>query len=136
MKIVGLSKVASVLAIIGLVSTSAMADWDFDVHGQITAVNDAQKTVTIGGATGELTIKVLPHTEIKGDDCGAFGQDIYGTFKDLTVGKFIQIEALPAGGYNAYNTTNAGAVDPKTGLPANMELVAKEIEWKCRPSAY
>lgn len=136
MKILGLGKVLSVVALAGVLSSSAMADWDFDVQGQITAVNQAQKTVTIGGPTGTLTVKVLPYTEIKGDDCGPFGQDTFGTFNDLTVGKFIKIEALPSGGYNAYNTTNAGAVDPKTGLPANMELVAKEIEWNCYPRAY
>lgn len=69
-----------------------MADYDFDVQGQISAVDDANKTVTITGPSGSLTIKVLPYTEIKGDDCGAFGQDIYGSFKDLTVGKFVKLK--------------------------------------------
>ena len=78
----------------------------------------------------------MPYTEIKGDDCGAFGQDVYGTFKDLTVGKFVEVDAIPYGGYNAYADSNAGAINPQTGLPQNMQLTAKEIEWKCYPKAY
>ncbi len=116
-------------------SVSAFA-YDFDVSGQIASVDDKNKTITIQGATGALTIKVLPYTEIKGDDCGSFGQDIYGTFKDLTPGKFVEIEAIPYGGYNAYNDSNANAINPQTGLPKDMQLTAKEIEWKCRPKAY
>ncbi|MDE5926479.1 MAG: hypothetical protein K2G68_07200, partial [Helicobacter sp.] len=94
------------------------------------------KTINLSGPGGQLVIKVLPYTEIKGDDCGAFGQDVYGTFKDLTVGKFVEVEAIPYGGYNAYADSNAGAIDPRTGLPQSMQLTAKEIEWKCYPKAY
>ncbi|WP_258864848.1 hypothetical protein [Helicobacter sp. MIT 14-3879] len=119
-----------------LVSTIAMADFDFDVQGQISAVDNEIKTITLSGPGGDLVIKVLPYTEIKGDDCGVFGQDIYGSFSDLTVGKFIEVEAIPYGGYNAYNSSNANAINPRTGLPNDMQLTAKEIEWKCRPKAY
>ncbi|WP_299545930.1 DUF5666 domain-containing protein [uncultured Helicobacter sp.] len=124
------------LATVAILATSAMADYDFDVQGQISAVDDTNKTVTITGPSGSLTIKVLPYTEIKGDDCGAFGQDVYGSFKDLTVGKFVKIEAVPYGGYNAYNPNNSQAINPATGLPKDMQLTAKEIEWKCYPRAY
>ena len=129
-------KLFGTLAIAAILSTSAMADYDFDVAGQIAAVDNANKTITLAGPGGQLVIKVLPYTEIKGDDCGMFGQDVYGSFKDLTVGKFVKVEAIPYGGYNAYADSNANAINPQTGLPQNMQLTAKEIEWKCYPKAY
>lgn len=129
-------KLFGALVSAAILSTSAMAGYDFDVHGQISAVDNKNKTITLSGPGGQLVIKVLPYTEIKGDDCGAFGQDIYGSFKDLTVGKFVEVEAIPYGGYNAYAESNAQAVNPQTGLPQNMQLTAKEIEWKCYPRAY
>ncbi|WP_297812034.1 DUF5666 domain-containing protein [uncultured Helicobacter sp.] len=129
-------KLFGVFATAAILSTSAIAGYDFDVAGQISAVDNKNKTITLSGPGGQLVIKVLPYTEIKGDDCGAFGQDVYGTFRDLTVGKFVEVEAVPYGGYNAYADSNAGAIDPRTGLPQNMQLTAKEIEWKCYPRAY
>lgn len=129
-------KLFGTLAAAAILSTSAMAGYDFDVRGQISAVDDKNKTITLSSAGGQLVIKVLPYTEIKGDDCGAFGQDVYGTFKDLTVGKFVEVEAVPYGGYNAYADNNAQAINPQSGLPKDMQLTAKEIEWKCRPQAY
>lgn len=128
-------KLLGVFAAAAVLSTSAMA-YDFDVAGQISAVDNQNKTITLSGPGGQLVIKVMPYTEIKGDDCGAFGQDVYGTFRDLTVGKFVEVDAIPYGGYNAYADSNAGAINPQTGLPQNMQLTAKEIEWKCYPRAY
>lgn len=128
-------KLLGAFAAAAILSTSAMA-YDFDVAGQISAVDNQNKTITLSGLGGQLVIKVMPYTEIKGDDCGAFGQDVYGTFKDLTVGKFVEVDAIPYGGYNAYADSNAGAINPQTGLPQNMQLTAKEIEWKCYPKAY
>lgn len=129
-------KLLSMVLGVFMFGSLSFADFDFDVRGQISAVDNANKTITLSSANGKLVIKVLPYTEIKGDDCGAFGQDIYGSFKDLTVGKFVKVEAIPHGGYNAYNDSNSQVIDPKTQLPQNMELVAKEIEWKCTPKAY
>lgn len=128
-------KLLGAFAAAAILSTSAMA-YDFDVAGQISAVDNQNKTITLSGPGGQLVIKVMPYTEIKGDDCGAFGQDVYGTFKDLTVGKFVEVDAIPYGGYNAYADSNVGAINPQTGLPQNMQLTAKEIEWKCYPKAY
>ena len=128
-------KLLGAFAATAILSTSTMA-YDFDVAGQISAVDNQNKTITLSGPGGQLVIKVMPYTEIKGDDCGAFGQDVYGTFKDLTVGKFVEVDAIPYGGYNAYADSNAGAINPQTGLPQNMQLTAKEIEWKCYPKAY
>lgn len=129
-------KLFGVFATAAILSTTAMAGYDFDVAGQISAVDNKNKTITLSGPGGQLVIKVLPYTEIKGDDCGAFGQDVYGTFRDLTVGKFVKVEAIPYGGYNAYADSNSGAINPQIGLPQNMQLTAKEIEWKCYPRAY
>lgn len=133
----GLKVLASVFVASAMMGSVAMADFDFDVHGQISKVDDKNKTITLSSPNGgHLVIKILPYTEIKGDDCGAFGQDIYGSFKDLTVGKFVKVEAVPYGGYNAYNQNNSQAINPKTGLPNNGELMAKEVEWNCMPRAY
>ena len=123
-------KLLSAVAMAAAFTTGAFA-YDFDLHGTISAVDNANKTITLAGPGGQVVIKVLPYTEIKGDDCGAFGQDVYGSFKDLTPGKFVKVEAIPNGGYNAYN---GGQMDNTTGLP--KDLVAKEIEWKCMPKAY
>lgn len=123
-------KLFGAVAMAATFSTGALA-YDFDLHGTISAVDNANKTITLAGPGGQVVIKVLPYTEIKGDDCGAFGQDIYGSFKDLTPGKFVKVEAIPNGDYNAYN---GGQMDNTTGLP--KDLVAKEIEWKCMPKAY
>ncbi|PZT47455.1 hypothetical protein B6S12_09085 [Helicobacter valdiviensis] len=132
-----LKVLASVFVAGAMMSSVAMAGYDFDVHGQISKVDDKNKSITLASPNGqELVIKILPYTEIKGDDCGAFGQDIYGSFKDLTVGKFVKVEAVPYGGYNAYNQNNSQAINPKIGLPNNGELIAKEVEWKCVPKAY
>lgn len=106
-----------------LASNAAMADWDFDVAGQISAVDNANKTITLASPSGQLVIKVLPYTKIKGDDCGPMAMDIYGSFKDLTVGKFVEVEAIP---------NNA----PTSNSLQDMQLSAKEIEWKCYPRAY
>lgn len=110
-------KLFGAFATAAILSTTAMAGYDFDVAGQISAVDNKNKTITLSGPGGQLVIKVLPYTEIKGDDCGAFGQDVYGTFRDLTVGKFVKVEAIPYGGYNAYADSNSGAINPQTGLP-------------------
>ena len=128
-------KLFGAVAMAATFSTGALA-YDFDLHGTISAVDNANKTITLAGPGGQVVIKVLPYTEIKGDDCGVFGQDVYGSFKDLTVGKFVKVEAVPYGGYNAYADSNAGAINPQTGLPKDMQLTAKEIEWKCGPRAY
>ena len=72
------------LSLAALFSTAAMADYDFDVQGQISAVNDKDKTITLAGPGGQLVIKVLPYTEIKGDDCVSFVKDVDGSVLDLT----------------------------------------------------
>ncbi|RAX55513.1 hypothetical protein CCZ01_09960 [Helicobacter monodelphidis] len=120
-----MKKLLSVAILSGLCVTPILADWD--LQGQISAVDPAKKTITLQGMNGvNAVIQILPYTQLKGDDCGAFGNDVYGTFADLTVGKFIEAEVYPA---NAM----AGA---QQAPAAGGQFVAKEVEWKCYPRAY
>lgn len=98
----------------GLLSVPALAD--MDINGQIVSVNDAKKTITIAGPSGNVEIQVFPYTELKGDDCGVFGAwDTHEKFTALKVGMFVKIDAIPQ----------------TQGI-----LGAKEIEWQCGRKAY
>ena len=99
----------------GLLSVPALAD--MDINGQIVSVNDAKKTITIAGPSGNVEIQVFPYTELKGDDCGVFGAwDTHEKFTALkVVGMFVKIDAIPQ---------------------AQGILGAKEIEWQCGRKAY
>ena len=98
----------------GLLSVPALAD--MDINGQIVSVNDAKKTITIAGPSGNGEIQVVPYTELKGDDCGVFGAwDTHEKFTALKVGMFVKIDAIPQ---------------------AQGILGAKEIEWQCGRKAY
>ncbi|MDE5592036.1 MAG: hypothetical protein K2I63_03660 [Helicobacter sp.] len=97
-----------------------MADSD-EIMGQISAVDDINKTITLNVHGNEMIIQVFPHTKIKGDDCGTFGSDVYGTFKDLTIGKFVEVEVTPYGNH----------ANPSTSSQKGTHFGAKEIEWKC-----
>ncbi|MDE6958300.1 hypothetical protein LS72_001005 [Helicobacter apodemus] len=128
-----LKKILGALSLVTLFSGAMMADNDFDVYGQISAVDSINKTITLASpGGGQLVIQVLPYTKIKGDDCGAFGNDIYGTFKDLTMGKFIKAEVVHYGAYPP--AQNPGTQSPNT--TNNTHYTAKEIEWECRRKAY
>ena len=85
---------------------------DIEINGQITAIDDANKTITINGTQ---VIKVFPHSKLKGDNCGLFGSDLRGKFVDLKVGMFVEVEVI-------HQFDNS--------------LGAKEIEWKCGGNAY
>ena len=98
----------------GLLSVPGLAD--MDINGQIVSVNDAKKTITIAGPSGNVEIQVFPYTELKGDDCGVFGAwDTHEKFTALKVGMFVKIDAIPQ---------------------AQGILGAKEIEWQCGRKAY
>ncbi|MDE5602874.1 MAG: hypothetical protein K2I71_03010 [Helicobacter sp.] len=127
-----LTKILGILGLVTLLSSTIVADDDFDVYGQISAVDSVNKTITLNAPGGQLVIQVLPHTKIKGDNCGPFRNDVYGTFKDLTVGKSIKAEVLSYGAYPP--AQNLSAQSPNT--PNNAQYTAKEIEWKCHPKAY
>ena len=66
-----------------------------------------------------MSVKVLPNTQIDMDDCGIFGMDKSGTFKDLKSGDFLEIKL--------YYTN----MQNQTALP-----VAREIEVQCYKKAY
>ncbi|WP_299547451.1 DUF5666 domain-containing protein [uncultured Helicobacter sp.] len=102
-------------AILALSLSPLFADSDIEIQGQITKINDAQKTISLSNANGEVVIQVFPHTELKGDDCGTFGNDTQEKFTALKTGMFVEVEALPQ---------------------ANGGLGAKSIEWKCGAKAY
>lgn len=68
----------------------------------------------------------MPQTVIELDDCGMFGQDIYGKFVDLKVNSFVDVDLV----LNNYQ------FDPNQP-PANLSYIAEKIELKCnRNSAY
>lgn len=120
------------LFLTGIMTSSLLADWD--IKGQITAVDSNSKTVTIQGMSGSNVVQILPYTELKGDDCGQWGNDIYGTFTDLKQGMFVEAEVYPAGTkpgmpMGVQNTNNSADAN-------GAQFVAKEIEWKCMPKAY
>lgn len=96
---------------------------DMDVKGLITSIDDSEKSIIVNGNT---KIKVLPQTKIKLDDCGLFGNDIYGKFADLKVNSFVDIDVFVTG-----NQTNT--------MQSNQDIIyiAEEIELKCnKNSAY
>lgn len=125
-----LKKILGTLSLVALFLGAA--DNDFDVYGEISAIDSVNKTITLASPGGQLIIQILPHTKIKGDDCGPFGNDIYGTFKDLTIGKLIKAEVVHYGTYPP--AQNLETQSPNTAN--NIEYIAQEIEWKCGRKAY
>lgn len=123
-----LTKILGALSLATLLSSALMAgDSDFDVYGQISAVDSAAKTITLASPGGQnLVIQVLPNTKITGDNCGTFGNDVYGTFKDLTVGKFVKVEAVQYGAYPQSPNTPNNVV----------QYTATDIQWECGRKAY
>ncbi len=119
------------LVLAGMLTSSLLADWD--IRGQITAINPAAKTITIAGMGGNAVVQILPYTKLKGDDCGPWGNDVYGTFANLKQGMFVEAEVYPAGaGMPMGAAGNAAAPQPVQGA----QFVAKDVEWKCMPRAY
>lgn len=103
---------AKVLFLSLLLGLGVLKANDIEINGQITAIDDANKTITLNGTQ---VIKVFPHTKLKGDNCGLFGSDLRGKFVDLKVNMFVEVEMLPQ---------------------FDGSLGAKEIEWKCGGNAY
>lgn len=91
----------------------------FKLEGVIVNANNESKIIEVDSIYGErLSVKVMPNTEIDMDNCGPFGSDKYGTFKDLTKDIFVEIKIYH--------------------LLDNRDLpIAKEIEIDCKkPRAY
>ncbi|WP_299547457.1 hypothetical protein [uncultured Helicobacter sp.] len=65
----------------------------FKLQGTIAKANIKDKTILVDSIYGDsVAVKVLPNTEIDMDNCGVFGIDKYGTFKDLVPGTFVEIK--------------------------------------------
>ena len=114
-----------------LLSSSLFADsW---LQGTVLEVRDAEKSVVIEtNYSGPMLVKILPSTRIELDDCGWFGTDnIFedGTFKDLKVGRYLEIDAYYP---NYSNVPHASPATPN----ANAVPVATKVEVHCRKAAY
>ncbi|MBZ7939296.1 hypothetical protein H2277_05800 [Campylobacter sp. W0014] len=104
-----------------LSSTILLAD-SVKLEGTIAQIYDNNKTLLIDSVYGgQIAIKVLPNTEIEMDDCGIFGTDKEGTFKDLKQGDFLESKIF----YGMPISPNASAVP-----------VARKIEIQCYKKAY
>ncbi|MBM0636464.1 hypothetical protein LNU06_00195 [Campylobacter sp. VicNov18] len=90
------------------------------IQGTIAQIYDNNKTLLIDSIYGgQMAIKVLPNTEIEMDDCGIFGTDKEGSFKDLKEGNFLESKIS----YGNSSTPNS--------IP-----VARKIEVQCYKKAY
>ncbi|WP_257912691.1 hypothetical protein UPTC15622_01610 [Campylobacter lari] len=116
-----------ITALLTALSLSSLAYAD-EIYGVITDVDDSTKTILIDTTYGEkMNVKILPNTEIDMDDCGIFGMDKYGTFKDLKVETFIEAKVFHS---HAQTTPN-----PQT--PNQVQnITAKEIKIECKKRAY
>lgn len=104
-----------------LASLTLFAD-SVKLEGTIAQIYDNNKTLLIDSIYGgQMSIKVLPNTKIEMDDCGIFGTDKDGTFKDLKVGDFLESKIS----YGVATTPNTQAIP-----------VAREIEIQCYKKAY
>lgn len=104
-----------------LASSALYADHDdIETAGIITDVNNSAKTISIQTPFDtKMRIQIMPNTEVELDDCGVFGlYDGFGSFKDLKVGKFIEVELF-----------NPSAMTTGKGI-------AKEVKLSCKRSAY
>ncbi len=112
----------SVLALVAILSGSILLANSVKLEGTIAQIYDSNKTLLIDSIYGEqIAIKILPSTEIEMDDCGIFGMDKSGTFKDLKVGDFLESKIS----YRLSTTQNVQSVP-----------VARKIEIQCYKKAY
>ncbi|TKX29166.1 hypothetical protein [Campylobacter estrildidarum] len=104
-----------------IVGSTLMAD-SVKLEGTIAQIYDNNKTLLIDSIYGgRMAIKVLPNTEIEMDDCGIFGTDKEGTFRDLKVGDFLESKIF----YGMPITPNTQVIP-----------VARKIEIQCYKKAY
>ncbi|MBK1972402.1 hypothetical protein JG677_05605 [Campylobacter sp. TTU-622] len=102
--------------------TNLLAD-GIKIQGSIAEIYDNNKTLlidTIHG--GQMAIKILPNTEIDMDNCGLFGMDKKGMFKDLKTGDFLEAKIY---------YMSSSATPSNTAIPT-----ARKIEIECRKKAY
>lgn len=105
-----------------VIFTNLLAD-GIKIQGSIAEIYDNNKTILIDAIHGgQVAIKILPNTEIDMDDCGIFGMDKKGMFKDLKIGDFLEAKV--------YYMSSA-ITPPSTTIPT-----ARKIEIECRKKAY
>lgn len=114
----------SILFASALLTGSMLFADSVKLQGTIAEVYDNNKTLLIDSIYGgQMTVRILPNTEIDMDNCGIFGMDKHGKFKDLKVGDFLEVK-LYYPGYSS-NPTQAPAIP-----------VAREIDIECYKKAY
>lgn len=87
----------------------------FKLEGIIASI-DNEKTIIIDSVYGDsVVVQVLPNTEIELDNCGVFGISKYGTFKNLSLGAFVEVKLY------FQNAANGERTNP----------IAYEIEVEC-----
>ncbi|MCW1359833.1 hypothetical protein [Campylobacter sp. US33a] len=117
-------KKIAVFAIGAILAGSTLLADSVKLQGTIAEIYDNNKTLLIDSIYGgQMAVKVLPNTEIDMDDCGIFGMDKRGMFKDLNVGDFLEVKLY-------YPST--------MNTPTNSQVVpvAREIEIQCYKKAY
>lgn len=110
--------------IVGFFATLILANYAYadGIFGTIVDVNDASKSIIVETTSGQrMNMKILPNTEIDMDDCGIFGTDKYGTFRDLKVGTFIEAEIF----YSQMNPQDA-----------MQNATVRKIDIECKKRAY
>ncbi|EJV0379047.1 hypothetical protein N5257_001978, partial [Campylobacter coli] len=77
----------SILFASALLASSMLFADSLKLQGTIAEVYDNNKTLLIDSIYGgQMAVRILPNTEIDMDNCGIFGMDKHGKFKDLKVG--------------------------------------------------
>lgn len=75
-----------------LTSSWLFAD-GYKIYGTISQLYENNKTLIIDSVNGaSMAVKVMPNTEIDMDNCGLFGMDKQGKWKDLKVGEFVEMK--------------------------------------------
>ena len=76
-------------------STPALADYDFDVMGQITAVNP--QGITLNAMGKSMDIMVTPFTDIEVERRGFIEFDYHISLSQVRVGDWAKVEVVPTG---------------------------------------
>ena len=76
-------------------STPALADYDFDVMGQVAAVTPQSMTVNAMGKA--MTIAVNPITKVEVEKRGFIEYDYHTSFSNVKVGDWVKVEVIPMG---------------------------------------
>lgn len=113
----------SILFLSTCLTSSILFANDIKLEGIINQIYDNNKSLLIDSVYGgQNSVKVLPNTKIEMDNCGIFGTDKDGKFKDLKEGDFVEIKIYYPHHLNSNST--------------QTQSVAKEIEVQCHKKAY